>query len=77
MNVNKLILEISYLFCCIGPIVILIIRNINDLMTVTFGILSIIFLIYMFWYIFIFHKNKFCQSYIYLPIIYTHDHKSK
>ena len=27
MNVNKLILEISYLFCCIGPIVILIIRN--------------------------------------------------
>ena len=31
MNVNKLILEISYLFCCIGPIVILIIRNINDL----------------------------------------------
>jgi hypothetical protein len=59
MNVNKLILEISYLFCCIGPIVILIIRNINDLMTVTFGIVSIIFLIYMFWYIFIFHKNKF------------------
>ncbi len=46
MNVNKLILEISYLFCCIGPIVILIIRNINDLMTVTFGILSIIFLIF-------------------------------
>ena len=45
MNVNKLILEISYLFCCIGPIVILIIRNINDLMPVTFGILSIIFLI--------------------------------
>jgi hypothetical protein len=44
MNVNKLILEISYLFCCIGPIVILIIKNINDLMAVTFGIVSIIFL---------------------------------
>ena len=43
MNVNKLILEISYLFCCIGPIVILIIKNINDLMAVTFGIVSIIF----------------------------------
>ena len=59
MNANKLILEISYLFCCIGPIIILIIKNIDDLMTVTFGMVSIIFLMYMFWYIFIFHKNKF------------------
>lgn len=59
MNLNKIILEVSYLICCIGPTTILIVKNRDNLLAVIFGIVSIVFLIYMFWYIFISHKDKF------------------
>lgn len=59
MNLNKIILEVSYLFCYIGPTAILIVKNRDNLLAVIFGIVSIVFLIYMFWYIFISHKDKF------------------